>query len=110
MKLRHRIATWLAPELAAKAEEHTRLAQQCNQLQDRNLDLHTQCVQLRTAKPMTMGQWADVERKMREHTVLLEEQNKIIRWLREHNAADFDRKTFAELSFSDMVIKLLGGK
>jgi len=78
-------------------------------LRERNADLHMQNEQLRKAKPMTQEQWESIERTMKEHRELNEQQNLVIEWLRENRPEIFKNQRYAGLSFSTMIIHLLGG-
>jgi hypothetical protein len=99
---RHRLAFSLVPSLSAIFQEN-------NFLRERNADLHAQNESLRTAKPMQAEQWREVERITREHTELVEQQGKVIVYLRNKDPQMFENKCFVGLTFSELIIALLGG-
>lgn len=78
-------------------------------LEARNLDLHNQNEVLRAAKPMTAEHWLALEKTKQEHTKLFSEQEKVIVWLRENQPSLFRNERYVGLSFSQLIIHLLGG-
>jgi hypothetical protein len=89
------------------APDFDRLYRENGTLRERNADLHAQNESLRSAKPMTPEQWREVERITQEHRSLYKEQVAITLWLRDNGFLTNEQN--AGLSFSKLVIKMMGG-
>lgn len=73
---------------------------------DRVSDLHAQCELYRVGRPLLPEERVDLERIVKEHTRLVQEQNTITVFIRD-NIPGMLKGEFAGMSFSQMVIHLI---
>jgi hypothetical protein len=81
-----------------------------NRLRDLNADLNSQLTRMRSADYVTKEERETLNNIAITNRQLLEEQNKVILWLRNHNPTVFTHERYAGMSFSQMIIHMLGGK
>lgn len=81
-----------------------------NRLRDLNADLNSQLIRMRSADYITKEEREVLSQITVINRSLLEEQNNVILWLRDNQPSIFKNERYAGLSFSKMIIHLLGGK